>query len=71
MLVLSRKIGETIIIGDEVTLTVLNCQKNNVRIGLNAPKEVAIHREEIYERIARQKGLNTQAKENSNAKEPS
>lgn len=71
MLVLSRKIGETVMIGDEVTLTVLNCQKDKVRIGLNAPKEVTIHREEIYERIARQRARDPQTKENSNAKEPS
>lgn len=51
MLVLSRRIGETITIGDEVTITVLGVKGNQVRIGVNAPKEVAVHREEIYQRI--------------------
>ncbi len=51
MLILSRKVGETLMIGDEVTVTVLGVKGNQVRIGVNAPKEVAVHREEIYERI--------------------
>ncbi len=54
MLILSRKNGETLTIGDEVTVTVLGVKGNQVRIGINAPKNVAVHREEIYNRIAAQ-----------------
>ena len=51
MLVLTRRMNETLMIGDDVTLTVLGIKGNQVRIGVNAPKEVAVHREEIYDRI--------------------
>ena len=51
MLVLTRRIGESLKIGDEVKLKVLDVQGNQVRIGVDAPKEVAVHREEVYERI--------------------
>ena len=56
MLILTRRVGETLMVGDEVTVTVLGVKGNQVRLGVNAPKEVAVHREEIYERIRREKG---------------
>lgn len=51
MLVLSRRLGETLIIGDDVKVTVLGISGNQVRLGISAPKEVSVHREEIYQRI--------------------
>ena len=55
MLILTRRVGETLVVGDEVTVTVLGVKGNQVRLGVNAPKEVAVHREEIYQRIQREK----------------
>ncbi len=61
MLILTRRVGETLMIGDNVTVTVLGVKGNQVRIGVSAPKEIAVHREEIYERIRKEKEANSQA----------
>lgn len=55
MLILTRRIGETLMVGDDVTVTVLGIKGNQVRLGVNAPKDVAVHREEIYQRIQKEK----------------
>ena len=54
MLILTRRVGETVMIGNDVTVTVLGVKGNQVRVGINAPKNVAVHREEIFERIKRE-----------------
>jgi carbon storage regulator len=54
MLILTRRVGETVMIGNDVTVTVLGVKGNQVRVGINAPKTIAVHREEIYERIKRE-----------------
>ena len=61
MLILTRRVGETIMIGEEIAVTVLGVKGNQVRIGVNAPKETPVHREEIYERIKREEERNSQA----------
>ncbi len=58
MLILTRRVGETVVIGDDVDVTVLGVKGNQVRLGVKAPKEIAVHREEIYERICREQKSN-------------
>ncbi|MAR32671.1 MAG: carbon storage regulator [Porticoccaceae bacterium] len=55
MLILTRRVGETLVIGDDIRITVLSARGNQVRMGVNAPKNVAVHREEIYQRIQSEK----------------
>jgi carbon storage regulator len=66
MLILTRRVGETLMIGDEVTVTVLGVKGNQVRLGVNAPRTVAVHREEIYERIRREQDGGTGNPEEGN-----
>lgn len=56
MLILTRRVGETVMIGNDVTITVLGVKGNQVRVGINAPKDIAVHREEVFERIRREQG---------------
>ncbi|HZO22498.1 MAG TPA: carbon storage regulator CsrA [Steroidobacteraceae bacterium] len=61
MLILTRRVGETLMVGNDVTVTVLGVKGNQVRVGINAPKSVAVHREEIFVRIQRENSAATQA----------
>ena len=63
MLILTRRVGESLMIGDEVNVTVLGIKGNQVRIGVNAPKDVAVHREEIYQRIQQEGGEGSEVRE--------
>lgn len=51
MLILTRRVGETVVVGDDITITILGIQDNKVRVGINAPRNIPVHRSEIYERI--------------------
>jgi carbon storage regulator len=64
MLILTRRVGETLMIDDNVTVTVLGVKGNQVRIGVNAPKEVSVHREEIYQKIQQEKDVDLDNKGN-------
>ena len=69
MLILNRRVGETLVIGDDVTVTVLGVRGNQVRLGVNAPKDIAVHREEIYQRIQNEKSgeISSESDENNDS----
>ena len=70
MLILTRRAGETVMIGSDVTITVLGVKGNQVRIGINAPKDVAVHREEIFERIQTRTGGRQRRKQLTISRDP-
>jgi carbon storage regulator len=70
MLILTRRVGETVMIGNDVTVTILGVKGNQVRVGINAPKNVAVHREEIYERIKREQQGDSNSHGSSRDNEP-
>ena len=69
MLILTRRVGETLVIGDDVTVTVLGVRGNQVRLGVNAPKDIAVHQEEIYQRIQNEKSgeISSESDENNDS----
>jgi len=70
MLILTRRVGETVMIGDEITVTVLGVKGNQVRVGVNAPKSVAVHRQEIFERIQREKDAGAETADTATERAP-
>ncbi len=57
MLILTRRVGERLIIGDDVTVTILSIKGNQIRVGIDAPREVKVHREEVFQRILKERGV--------------
>lgn len=70
MLILTRRVGETLRIGDDVSVTILGIKGNQVRVGIDAPKEVSVHREEIYQRIQNEKGIDIDDEDTTPEPEP-
>lgn len=70
MLILTRRVGESVVIGEDVTVTVLGVKGNQVRIGINAPKTVAVHREEIFERIKNGQGAGDRSTSDESSSAP-
>ena len=70
MLILTRRVGETVVIGEDVTVTVLGVKGNQVRLGVNAPREVTVHREEIYDRIKRDESSESPVDDESAERDP-
>lgn len=66
MLILTRRVGETLMVGDNVTVTVLSVKGNQVRCGINAPKDISVHREEVFERIKKEQKENSQGEIDGN-----